>query len=218
MTHTSSLLLLLLSYLFGALPIGLLVGRMVKGIDVRDYGSGNIGASNVWRTMGPLWGVAVFLFDFCKGYFPTFAAAHAGHHAHLTPWLPVGTGLAAILGHNFSPFLKFKGGKGVATSLGVVYGLSPEAAVIGFAAWGLCLLATRYISISSMLGAVVTSGVLIFLHPDPPHVLFCLLMTAFVFFKHRSNVARVRAGTEPKVGRSRKSVEPSLTPGPSTPQ
>ncbi len=84
-----------MSYLFGALPIGLLVGRMVKGIDVRDYGSGNIGASNVWRTMGPFWGVAVFLFDFCKGYFPTLLAGRV-HGAG--PWLPVLVGLAALPG------------------------------------------------------------------------------------------------------------------------
>ena len=108
-------------------------------------------------------------------------------------------GLAAILGHNFSPFLGFKGGKGVATSLGVVYGLSLYAAVIGFAVWGLCLLVTRYISVSSVVGAVVTSLVLVYLHRDAPHVLFALLAAFFVIFKHRTNFARLRAGTEPKV-------------------
>ena len=198
MTLLHSLVFVLVAYLFGALPIGLLIGRMVKGIDVRDYGSGNIGASNVWRTMGPFWGVAVFLFDFCKGYFPTY---FAGRMHEVSPWLPVGVGLAAILGHNFSPFLKFKGGKGVATSLGVVYGLSPLAAVVGFAVWGLCLLLTRYISVSSMVGAVVTSAILIFFNHDLPHVLFALLVTLFVIVKHRSNMARLKAGTEPKVGK-----------------
>ena len=205
MTLLHSLLLLLLAYLFGSLPIGLLVGRMVKGIDVRDYGSGNIGASNVWRTMGPLWGTAVFLFDFCKGYFPTVLTARL--HAHLpeiSPWLPVAVGLAAILGHNFSPFLRFKGGKGVATSLGVVFGLCPTAAVIGFAVWGLCLLVTRYISVSSMIAAVVTSGILIVMFPDLPHVVFAALVALFVVVKHRPNIARLRAGTEPKVKRGLK--------------
>jgi len=196
MTLLHSLVFVLVSYLFGALPIGLLVGRMVKGIDVRDYGSGNIGASNVWRTMGPFWGVAVFLFDFCKGFFPTLLA---GRVPHVSPWLPVLVGLAAILGHNFSPFLRFKGGKGVATSLGVVYGLSPLAAAVGFAVWGLCLLVTRYISVSSMIAAVVTSLVLIGLNRDLPHVLFALLVAFFVVIKHRSNMARLKAGTEPKV-------------------
>ena len=198
MTLLHSTVFILVAYLFGALPIGLLVGRMVKGIDVRDYGSGNIGASNVWRTMGPLWGVAVFLFDFCKGFFPTLLAGRV-HGAG--PWLPVLVGLAAILGHNFSPFLRFKGGKGVATSLGVVYGLSVPAAAIGFTVWGLCLLVTRYISVSSILAALVTSLVLMGLHRDLPHVLFALLVAFFVVIKHRSNMARLKAGIEPKVGR-----------------
>ena len=213
MTLTRSLLLVLLAYLFGSLPIGLLVGRMVKGIDVRDYGSGNIGASNVWRIMGPLWGTAVFLFDFCKGYLPAVIAAGASHvpawlllsRASAMPtvntpsWMPVVVGLAAILGHNFSPFLRFKGGKGVATSLGVVFGLNPVAAAVGFAVWGVCLFVTRYISVSSMIAAIVTSGVLIFFHPDLPHVLFAILVALFVVVKHRPNIARLKAGTEPKV-------------------
>lgn len=204
MTLLHSLVFVLVSYLFGALPIGLLVGRMVKGIDVRDYGSGNIGASNVWRTMGPLWGIAVFLFDFCKGFFPTHLAGRVPDAGH---WLPILVGLAAILGHNFSPFLKFKGGKGVATSLGVVYGLSPPAAAVGFAVWGLCLLITRYISVSSMIAALVTSAVLIGLNRDLPHVLFALLVAFFVIVKHRSNMSRLKAGTEPKVGRPKAAAE-----------
>jgi glycerol-3-phosphate acyltransferase PlsY len=200
MTLLHSSVLILLSYLFGSLPIGLLVGRMVKGIDVRDYGSGNIGASNVWRIMGPLWGTAVFLCDFCKGYFPTVLTTRIHERLpDISPWLPVAVGLAAIIGHNFSPFLKFKGGKGVATSLGVVFGLSPTAAAVGFAVWGLCLLVTRYISVSSMLAAVVTSAILIYYHHDLPHVLFAVLVTFFVLFKHRPNMARLKAGTEPKV-------------------
>ena len=202
MTLSHSLLLLLLTYLFGSLPIGLLVGRMVKGIDVRDYGSGNIGASNVWRTMGPLWGVAVFLFDFCKGYFPTVLTTRLHQHQpEVSAWMPVAVGLAAILGHNFSPFLRFKGGKGVATSLGVVFGLSPVAAAVGFAVWLVCLGVTRYISVSSVVATVITSGVLVGLYPDLPHLAFAGLAALFVVVKHRPNLARLRAGTEPKVKR-----------------
>ena len=135
--------------------------------------------------------------DFCKGYFPTLLA---GRVHDVSPWLPVLVGLAAVLGHNFSPFLKFKGGKGVATSLGVVYGLSPVAAALGFALWGLCLLITRYISVSSMIAAVATSLLLIGLNRDLPHVLFAILVASFVIVKHRSNMTRLKAGTEPKVG------------------
>lgn len=209
--HTASIFLIFLAYLFGSLPIGLMVGRMVKGIDVRDYGSGNIGASNVWRTLGPLWGIAVFLFDFCKGYLPTLLARGEPlpgwlplPHGTVLPlnvpeWLPVAVGLAAIAGHNFSPFLKFKGGKGVATSLGVAFGLSPTAAVVGFTVWLLCLLATRTISISSIIGAVAASLVLVRYHHDPAHLVFAVLVTLSVILKHQSNMKRVKAGTEPKV-------------------
>ena len=215
--NISIILLLVLSYLLGSLPIGLLVGRMVKGIDVRDYGSGNIGASNVWRAMGPFWGVFVFLLDVAKGLMPVQMASH-----HFPPLVQVLAGLAAILGHNFSPFLKFKGGKGVATSLGVAFGLQPLAAVLGFAVWGLCLLVTRTISVSSMIGTVVTclliwafsyplagtrhprTQSLLYSTTDPhghwPYALFGLLATMFVVYKHRANIARVKAGTEPKVG------------------
>lgn len=202
----SDILLLLMAYLLGAFPAGLLVGKMVKGIDVRDYGSGNIGASNVWRTMGPLWGVGVFLFDFCKGYIPTLLTGrmHTAGAVEVNSWLVVGVGLAAILGHNFSPFLRFKGGKGVATSLGVVYGLSPEAAALGFAVWIVCLAITKYISVSSIVAAIVTSVALLVLHRDLPHVLFALLVALFVIVKHRANMVRVKAGTEPKVSFSRR--------------
>ena len=205
MTLSHSLLLLLLAYLLGSLPIGLLVGRMVKNIDVRDYGSGNIGASNVWRTMGPLWGTAVFLFDFGKGYLPTIMTVQMqSRQPDLSPWLPVAVGLAAILGHNFSPFLRFKGGKGVATSLGVVFGLAPFAALAGFAVWGICLGITRYISLSSLIAALVTSVILVVFFHDLPHTLFALLVAAFVVFKHRPNIARIKAGIEPKVNLIRK--------------
>jgi len=210
--HTASVFLILMAYLFGSLPIGLMVGRMVKGIDVRDYGSGNIGASNVWRTMGPLWGIAVFLFDFCKGYLPTLLARgvpyvpawlpvphFAAAPINVPEWLPVAVGLAAIMGHNFSPFLKFKGGKGVATSLGVAFGLSPTAAAAGFLVWLVCLLATRTISISSMVGAVAASLVLVYYHRDPAHLAFAVLVTLSVILKHRPNMGRLKAGTEPKV-------------------
>ncbi len=200
---TKTLLFLLVAYLFGALPVGLLVGRMVKGIDVREHGSGNIGASNVWRTLGPFWGVAVFIFDFGKGFIPTQRAVQVALEGGGHPWLPVLVGLAAILGHNFSVFLRFKGGKGVATSLGVVCGLSPLAGLIGFAVWGVVLGVTRYISVASMVGAVVTAALLAGLFRDLPHALFALLVALFVLLKHRPNVSRLRAGTEPKVGRAK---------------
>lgn len=193
------LLLLLFAYVFGALPIGLMVGKAVRGIDVREFGSGNIGASNVWRTLGPTWGVIVFLLDVGKGVLPTLLARHVGHGP---VWLPVAAGVAAVMGHNFSPFLGFKGGKGVATTLGVALGLSWEAALIGFAVWGVCLAVTRYISVSSVVGVPVGAFLTWWLNGRQwPYGVFALAVSGFVVYKHRANFARLAAGTEPKVGK-----------------
>lgn len=188
---------LVIAYLLGSLPIGLVIGKAARGIDVRQFGSGNIGASNVWRTLGPTWGIIVFLLDVAKGLAPTLYAHGIPRHAI---WLPVATGLAAVLGHNFSPFLKFKGGKGVATTLGVALGLSWQAALIAFAVWGIALAITRYISLSSMIGTVVGSA-LIWQFNDRgwPYGAFAILASAFVIFTHRANIARLRAGTERRV-------------------
>ncbi len=193
------LLLIAASYLLGALPIGLYVGKLVRGIDVREFGSGNIGASNVWRTLGPRWGVLVFLLDVCKGLVPVLAS----RHIPLAPaWLPVVCGLMAIAGHTVSPFLGFKGGKGVATSLGAAFGLSWMAGLCGFAAWGLCLALTRTISVSSAVGTAVGSFLIWQWNGRQwPYGAFAVLSTLFVVLKHRPNWARVKAGTEPKVGR-----------------
>lgn len=200
MTHA---LTLVLAYIFGSLPIGLYVGKLVKNIDVRDFGSGNTGASNVARVLGLPWATLVFLLDVAKGLLPTVVAHfHAGTSVS---WWPVLTGLAAILGHNFSLFLKFKGGKGVATSLGVAFGLSWQAGVIGFGTWSLLLLATRYISVASIIATAVGSFCIWwFNHRQLPPGCFAGLATLFVVVKHKANLQRLKNGTEPKVTLGRK--------------
>lgn len=201
---TFSALRLLIAYLIGGVPIGLMIGKIFRGIDVREFGSGNIGASNVWRTLGPRLGVTVFVLDVIKGFAPVFFTHHRLPHAAL---LTVLVGIAAILGHNFSPFLKFRGGKGVATSLGVAIGLAPLAAAIGFAAWGLVLYATKFISVSSILGTIVTTT-LIWNFNDRalPYLLFAAVAITFVIFTHRSNLKRLRAGTEPKISSKKRTT------------
>lgn len=199
MTHA---LTLVLAYVLGSLPIGLYIGKMVRNIDVREFGSGNIGASNVGRVLGPRWAVLVFLLDVAKGLLPTVAAQSQSGPGS---WWPVLTGMAAILGHNASLFLKFKGGKGVATSLGVAFGLSWQAGLIGFGTWSLALLATRYISVASIIGTAVCSFFIWwFNHRQLPSGCFAGLATLFVVVKHRSNVQRLKAGAEPKVKLGRK--------------
>ena len=206
-------LLLAFSYLLGSLPIGLIVCKTVKGIDVREHGSGNIGASNVWRTLtqicgpvwGPVWGGLVFVLDVGKGLLPVLLArAHSDSEA----WLPVVAGLTAIIGHNFSVFLRFKGGKGVATSCGVALGLSWMAGLIGLGTWVVVLGLTRYISVSSLISTAVGAFCIWWLNDKRlPYGLFALLATVFVVVKHRTNLARIKAGTEPKVGQKKAEVQ-----------
>jgi len=193
----SALLLLVFAYLLGSLPIGLIVGKAVKGIDVREHGSGNIGASNVGRVLGPVWFSVVFALDVGKGLLPVLLVHRLGVSL---AWLPVAVGMAAILGHNFSVFLGGKGGKGVATSLGVAFGLSWLAGLIGFGTWLAVLGLTRYISVASLVGTAVGAFCIWWLNDKRlPYGCFSLLATVFVFVKHRANMARIRAGTEPKV-------------------
>lgn len=194
-------LLLVLAYLLGSLPIGLYVGKMVRGIDVREFGSGNTGASNIGRVLGPSWAVLVFLLDVAKGLLPTVVAHF--HAEHEVSWWPVLTGLAAILGHNFSVFLKFKGGKGVATSLGVAFGLSWQAGLIGFGTWSLVLLVTRYISVASLIGTAVGSFCVWWFNSRQfPYGCFAGLATVFVVVKHKANLQRLKTGAEPKAALS----------------
>jgi len=201
-----AIIFLLLAYLCGSVPVGLLAGKMIKGrdFDIRDYGSGNIGASNVWRTLGRFAGALVWTIDVVKGFLPV----HAAHlrtdwqqsMPHLWMWMPVFSGLASIIGHNASPFLKFKGGKGVATSLGVAFGMSPSAGALGLALWVVILFVTRYISVASIIAVPACCVVIwLFNHKQFPYIPFGILATVFVIVKHKSNMKRLRDGTEPKV-------------------
>jgi len=201
-----AIIFLLLAYLCGSVPVGLLAGKMVKGreFDIREYGSGNIGASNVWRTLGRVCGSVVFLIDVVKGVLPVAAAHLRTDWQHSMPavaiWMPVFAGLASILGHNFSPFLGFKGGKGVATSLGVAFGMSPTAGAIGLGIWVVLLLVTRYISLASVI-AVPSCCVFIwwFNHKQFPYIPFGILASTFAIVRHIANMKRLKNGTEPKV-------------------
>jgi glycerol-3-phosphate acyltransferase PlsY len=199
-----------------------LVVGLAKGVDPRKQGSGNIGATNVGRLLGGRYFALVFLLDLLKGLLP-MAAAGWVIHARLTEepgWtvylLWLGVGFAAILGHLFSLFLKFKGGKGVATSAGVALGLFPYftwAALIAGAVWVAVFLAKRYVSLASMVAVVVFAAAYAVIaelrgwHPftrQLPLMLFALLVAALILLRHRANIARLLAGTEHRAGRSAK--------------
>lgn len=193
------LLLLFLSYLLGAIPTGLVIGRLLKGIDVRQHGSGNIGTTNVWRVLGWKLGVTTLLLDVGKALvavllFPIVAMG-------VLPAFPVLAGTAVLLGNFFNIFLGGKGGKGAATSLGVFLGLAPIPMVITFAVFGVVLGVTRIVSLGSITGAVVLPILVGILHGVGPLFWMTVVMSALVIFKHRSNIRRLLAGTEPRFGR-----------------
>ncbi len=195
-------LALFLSFFIGAIPFGVLIGR-ARGVDVRAAGSGNIGATNVWRVLGPKAGSAAFVLDVLKGV----AGPLLGKW--LIPNSEVGIamcGIFAVLGHTFSPFLGFKGGKGISTSLGALFGLMPFVALIAFAFWGVVLAVSRMVGLASV-GACVVLPILAWTLPHSlPAAIVATLMGILAFVKHIPNVKRILAGREPKIGQ-KKAVE-----------
>jgi acyl phosphate:glycerol-3-phosphate acyltransferase len=203
-----------IAYLLGSIPFGLLVG-LAHGVDVRTAGSKNIGATNVGRLLGRQWFVVVFLLDLLKGLVPMvvagWLAASQPPSMMLYLWW-LGMGLAAVLGHMFSVFLKFRGGKGVSTSAGVILGLWPYftlpaiGAIIFFLS---TLQLTRYVSLASMIGSSTFPILYLVMGLqrgwDPlgrqsPLLVFAILVPTLIVYKHRANIARLRAGTESRLG------------------
>ncbi len=206
-----------LAYLIGSIPFGYLIARTIGGVDIRTVGSGNIGATNVGRVLGFRFFVAVFLLDFLKGFLPTrFLLDSFG--ATLFN-LPVGVAVATILGHNFPIFLGFKGGKGVATSLGAVSALDAVASASAAAGFGLTLGLTRYVSVSSLVGGLVWIAVHFARVAEPwgrgqvALSLASIALMGLLIARHRNNLARLLAGTEPKVSFRRDKPKPDA-PGP----
>ena len=199
------------SYLLGSIPFGFLAGK-ICGIDIRTKGSGNIGATNALRVLGKTWGYAVFLFDFLKGLIPVMLASQWGIYAGISPSSAPGAlaGLFVLLGHSFPVWLGFKGGKGIASSAGVMVALFPAAFLLCLGVWLLLFTTTRYVSVASIGGAValpVAVGILFATHrTDWLALTVSLVMGALAIWRHRSNVLRLRAGTEPRFERKTQST------------
>lgn len=191
-------LLILASYLLGSIPNGLLMARL-KGINLRQTGSGNIGATNVYRCVGKGWGIAALILDALKGFVPAFFFPQLVDSA--PPWLGLVCGVAAVAGHNWPVWLGFKGGKGVATSAGMLLGIAPAAAGIGFVVFAIVLALSRIVSLGSMLAAVAVGGAGVWLYGANNPLLAGALavMGALVLVKHRGNIGRLLAGTEPRL-------------------
>ena len=187
------------AYLLGAIPTGYLAGKWTRGIDLRQHGSGNLGATNTFRVLGAKVAAPVMLFDVLKGFVP----------AGLFPlWDGEGAwgwtlayGAAAILGHVFSVYMRFRGGKGVATAAGVFLALAPVAVLAAFAVWLVTLKVGRMVSLASILAAVVLVAVLAFTAERPEVLGLGVAVAAFVIFSHRANIRRIARGEEYRFGR-----------------
>ncbi|AME05104.1 glycerol-3-phosphate 1-O-acyltransferase PlsY [Bacillus siamensis] len=186
-------LLIILAYVIGSIPSGLVVGKLAKGIDIREHGSGNLGATNAFRTLGVKAGSVVVAADILKG---TLAAA-LPYLLHV-PIHPLLAGVAAVIGHVFPVFAKFKGGKAVATSGGVLLFYAPLLFVTMVAVFFVFLFLTKFVSLSSMLTGIYTIIYCLFVK-DPYLLIVVTLLTAFVIYRHRANIKRIMNKTEPKI-------------------
>ena len=183
------------AYFSGAVPFGFIIGK-IRGVDVRTVGSRNIGATNVFRTVGKKWGLLAFLCDFLKGLIPTLAAVK---YAGCGGDLPVAVGLACVIGHTLTVFMKFKGGKGVATAFGMMVALIPHLAIGAFALFALTVWISHYISLGSCLAAAAL-GFTVWLCGCPLSLkIVVTLIAVFVIVKHRSNIRRLIDGCENRI-------------------
>ncbi|MDR1519678.1 MAG: glycerol-3-phosphate 1-O-acyltransferase PlsY [Planctomycetota bacterium] len=203
--------LALFSYLAGSIPFGLLIGWLA-GRDVRRDGSHNIGASNVFRLCGWRCGLATFFLDFLKGLAPVIWLVPWLGNAMSPPFPGILAAFAAVLGHNFPVWLRFRGGKGVATSAGGVAGLMPLPFMVAFAAFFAVVAVWRYTSLGSMLASLVLALATFFLLPDPlgenlPLFLLTPALSVLIFVRHRHNISRILAGTENRFPPPRKNAE-----------
>ncbi|HVR37356.1 MAG TPA: glycerol-3-phosphate 1-O-acyltransferase PlsY [Methylomirabilota bacterium] len=202
-------------YLLGSIPTGYVMAR-AKGVDIRKVGSGNIGATNVMRILGRPLGILVLLFDAAKGWIAcngvpllvlSMAGGAAGDGEPATVNLAITGGIAAILGHNYTCWLRFKGGKGIATSAGVMLGLAPMALLAALGIWIVVVVLSRYVSLGSIVAAACLPFSVWWCGGSPQVVVVAALLGALAIYKHRSNIQRLIQGTENRIGSQRRTQE-----------
>jgi glycerol-3-phosphate acyltransferase PlsY len=224
-------IIVLLAYLLGSIPTGLLVSKS-QGMDIRQHGSGNIGATNVWRVMGKKWGLVVFFGDLFKGLAALVLAQWIATHWPIqvpaprgrttTDFFPadyagIAAALGCIIGHNFPIWLRFKGGKGVATSLGVIIGMMPIAALVDLVLWATVFKVSGYVSLASIAAAAALPVIVVaflfagWLH-GWGHFFFAVAAGMLVIRRHRDNITRLIAGTESRFGKPRQPAGPAPKP------
>ena len=208
--HWTAPMLFLGAYLLGSIPFGLMLAKIFGGTDVRKAGSGNIGATNVARVVGPIAGLLTLFLDAAKGWAPVWLASRVTHGSAR---VMVGAGFLALVGHCFPVWLRFRGGKGVATAAGIFGALCPEALLAALILFALVVWFWRYVSLGS-LAAAATIPLLVYLlwarHFAPPGIvsLGSLAISALVIFQHRGNIRRLASGEEPKFSFDKKQDEP----------
>ena len=188
-------ILLIVSYLIGSIPVGLILGNLIWKKDLRRFGSHNIGATNAWRVIGKKAGLLIFIFDLLKGQIGVLLGACLLG----TPGAMVLGGLFAMLGHIFPLFLGFKGGKGVATGLGVLAALMPKITAIVLIVWLVLVLLTRYVSVGSIVAALLTPILAACFKEPAIFFSFALAAAVVIIWRHRENIKRLKAGRENKV-------------------
>ena len=206
-TVISTAAAMLIAYLLGSIPFGLLIGRL-RGIDIRQVGSCNIGATNVMRSVGKGWGILTLLLDALKGWIPAavfpFVLSTLGILSDQPDWLKIACGCAAVLGHNFPLYLRFKGGKGVATSAGVLLGIAPAALLIGLGVFAFVFGISRFVSLGSISSAIAVPAAGFLLYDGKLVPVVLTILGLLLIWRHKANIRRLLAGTENRIEFRRK--------------
>jgi len=189
-----NILWIIVSYLVGSIPVGIILAKM-RGTDPRKVGSGNIGATNVMRAAGKTIGIMTLAGDILKGFIPTAIMLHYGQPAIIVAT----TGLATFIGHLFPVFLKFKGGKGVATAVGVYLAVSPLAILVNVVIFVFVLLKWRYVSLGSLVGTALMPAAFLILNQPREYIFLSIIVGIFIFLKHKDNIRRLLNGKENKI-------------------
>ena len=220
----SAFLFILASFVIAGIPTGFWTAKALKGIDIREHGSGSTGATNVWRCVGKPAGVFVFTVDVFKGWAPVAVAHWLSQGLLSAEWsfapniVPAFVAVAALVGHSKSVFLKFQGGKSAATGLGTLIGLCPPGGGLTFLTWITLVFTTRYVSLSSILGVLMCGVYFAMFHAPIPYVIYCVFGFVYVTYRHKANIRRLLKGTEPKIGEKPKEEQQNIEePSPGSP-
>lgn len=192
------LISVLIGYFLGSVPFGFLIGKQVKGIDIREHGSGNVGATNVTRLLGKEWGIAVFCLDALKGFLAAQIGLRLGG-----PMCGLAGGVAAVAGHMFPVWLEFKGGKGIATGFGLSMALMPVTGLVGIATWAVVTFLSGYVSLGSIIAVAVAFLFALFYEKYFVYKLLIFIFVVFIIYRHRSNIQRILNHTESRINRKK---------------